>query len=337
MHFVAALDRNPRMRCVLGLSEGVVTGAADGYARMTGKPAATLLHLGPGLANGLANLHNARRANSPIINVVGDHAGYHLPLDAPLTSDIESLARPMSHWVGRASDAALIREVAAEAWSQAVSTPGIATLILPADAAWGNAGQQRATPSRQPQPAALDISRMGEAARALFAPEGVAILLGGARLAGACPGACRQDRGGDRCPHLRRDGKCAHGTWCRPRACGPYSVSRRPSGRVPRGCADADPGGARNRPSPSSPIPASLAGLPGPIVVSSRSRAGGTISRRYWRNWPNGSARAMPSRRCRPMRRMTSRRFRTDPSRRPRSRASWRQRCRTARSSAMNR
>lgn len=184
MHFVAALDRNPRMRCVLGLSEGVVTGAADGYARMTGKPAATLLHLGPGLANGLANLHNARRANSPIINVVGDHAGYHLPLDAPLTSDIESLARPMSHWVGRASDAALIREVATEAWSQAVSTPGIATLILPADAAWGNAGQQRATPSRQPQPVALDISRMGEAARALSAPEGVAILLGGRALQG---------------------------------------------------------------------------------------------------------------------------------------------------------
>lgn len=79
MHFVAALDRNPRMRCVLGLFEGVVTAAADGYARMTGKPAATLLHTGPGLANGLANLHNARRAFSPMINIVGDHASYHLP------------------------------------------------------------------------------------------------------------------------------------------------------------------------------------------------------------------------------------------------------------------
>ncbi|HWP13537.1 MAG TPA: thiamine pyrophosphate-binding protein, partial [Ramlibacter sp.] len=105
MHFVAALDRKPRMRCVLGLFEGVVTGAADGYARMAGKPAATLLHLGPGLANGLANLHNARRARSPMVNIVGDHATYHLKHDAPLTSDIESLARPMSDWVGRVKDA----------------------------------------------------------------------------------------------------------------------------------------------------------------------------------------------------------------------------------------
>ncbi|RUV13672.1 thiamine pyrophosphate-binding protein, partial [Mesorhizobium sp. M1A.F.Ca.IN.022.04.1.1] len=101
MHFVAALDRKPEMRCVLGLAEGVVTGAADGYARMTDRPAATLLHTGPGLANGLANIHNARRARVPMINIVGDHASYHLPLDAPLTSDIEGLAAPMSNWVRR--------------------------------------------------------------------------------------------------------------------------------------------------------------------------------------------------------------------------------------------
>ena len=113
MHFVAALDRKPQMRCVLGLFEGVVTGAADGYARITGKPAATLLHLGPGLANGLANLHNARRARSPIVNVVGEHATYHQQYDAPLTSDIESLARPMSHWVHRiASPEAVGRDTA---------------------------------------------------------------------------------------------------------------------------------------------------------------------------------------------------------------------------------
>jgi acetolactate synthase-1/2/3 large subunit len=99
MHFVAALDRKPQMRCILGLFEGVVTGAADGYARMADKPAATLMHLGPGLANGLANLHNARRACSPVVNIVGDHATYHLAYDAPLTSDIEGLARPMSGWV----------------------------------------------------------------------------------------------------------------------------------------------------------------------------------------------------------------------------------------------
>src|SRR5271156_2482293 len=99
MHFVAALDRFPGTHCVLGLFEGVVTGAADGYARMAGKPAATLLHCGPGLANGLANLHNARRAQSPIVNVVGQHATYHLRHDTPLTSDIEGTARPYSKWV----------------------------------------------------------------------------------------------------------------------------------------------------------------------------------------------------------------------------------------------
>ena len=103
MHFVAALDRKPQMRCVLGLFEGVVTGAADGYGRMTRTPAATLLHTGPGLANGLANLHNARRAHTPVLNLVGDHASYHLRFDAPLTSDIESLARPMSDFVRRIS------------------------------------------------------------------------------------------------------------------------------------------------------------------------------------------------------------------------------------------
>src|SRR5262245_64393539 len=99
MHFVAALDRVEGMRCVLGLFEGVVTGAADGYYRMLGRPASTLLHLGPGLANGLANLHNAKKANSGIVNIVGEHATYHIGFDAPLTSDIEGVAAPMSHWV----------------------------------------------------------------------------------------------------------------------------------------------------------------------------------------------------------------------------------------------
>ena len=99
MHFVAALDHVPGMRCVLGLFEGVVTGAADGYYRMAERPASTLLHLGPGLANGLANLHNARKAHSGIVNVVGDHAVHHIQHDAPLTSDIEGVARPMSDWV----------------------------------------------------------------------------------------------------------------------------------------------------------------------------------------------------------------------------------------------
>ncbi len=136
MHMVAALDRRPEIRCVLGLFEGVVTGAADGYARMAGKPAATLLHCGPGLANGLANLHNARRAATPMINIVGDHASYHLEYDAPLTTDIESLARPMSQWVRRVQDAETIAEDVDAACRAARGMPGVATLILPADAAW---------------------------------------------------------------------------------------------------------------------------------------------------------------------------------------------------------
>ena len=140
MHFVAALDIQAGMRGVLGLFEGVVTGAADGYARMAGKPACTLLHLGPGLANGLANLHNARRANSGVVNVVGEHATYHRALDAPLSSDIEGFAAPVSAWV-RVSESALeVAGDAAEAVRTAATPPGaIATLILPADTAWNDA------------------------------------------------------------------------------------------------------------------------------------------------------------------------------------------------------
>src|SRR5205823_8814709 len=101
MHMVAALDAVPQMRGVLCLFEGTATGAADGYGRMTGRPAAVLLHLGPGLANGLANLHNARRACTPLLAVVGDHATYHKQFDAPLESDIDALAGSVSAWVGR--------------------------------------------------------------------------------------------------------------------------------------------------------------------------------------------------------------------------------------------
>src|SRR5215211_4687122 len=105
MHFVAALDKVEGMRCVLALFEGVVTGAADGYWRMRERPAATLLHLGPGLGNGLANLHNAKKANSGIVNIVGEHASYHIKYDAPLTADIEGIARPVSHWVKTSAEA----------------------------------------------------------------------------------------------------------------------------------------------------------------------------------------------------------------------------------------
>jgi acetolactate synthase-1/2/3 large subunit len=140
MHFVAALDRVEGMRCVLGLFEGVVTGAADGYFRMKGTPASTLLHLGPGLANGLANLHNAKKANSGIVNIVGQHATYHIGYNAPLTSDIEGLARPMSAWVRTSPDAKSVAADGAAAIAAAKSSPPqIATLILPADTAWNEA------------------------------------------------------------------------------------------------------------------------------------------------------------------------------------------------------
>jgi acetolactate synthase-1/2/3 large subunit len=134
MHFVAALDSAPEMRGVLGLFEGVVTGAADGYGRIAGKPAATLLHLGPGLANGLANLHNARRGHTPVVNVIGDHATYHKQHDAPLESDIEPLSHWLHGWTRRSAHPAEVGADAAAAVAAALDPPGRnANLILPAD------------------------------------------------------------------------------------------------------------------------------------------------------------------------------------------------------------
>ena len=153
IHIVAALDRLPEMRCVLGLFEGVVTGAADGYARMAEKPACTLVHLGPGLANGLANLHNARRAQVPIINLVGQHATHHLHLDTPLTSDIEAIARPYSKWLRTSSASSGVGRDAAEAIIAARTAPGqIATLIVPADLAWSEGGAVAALPTLSAAP-----------------------------------------------------------------------------------------------------------------------------------------------------------------------------------------
>jgi acetolactate synthase-1/2/3 large subunit len=137
MHFVAALDDVPAMRGVLCLFEGVVTGAADGYGRVAGSPAATLLHLGPGLGNGLANLHNARRARTPVVNIVGDHATYHARFDAPLQSDIASIARPVSGWYRSTARADDVAADGADAVAAALGPPGcVATLVLPADASW---------------------------------------------------------------------------------------------------------------------------------------------------------------------------------------------------------
>lgn len=185
MHFVGALDRRLDMRCVLGLSETVVTGAADGYGRMAEKPAATLLHLGPGLANGLANLHNAKRAATPILNIVGDHAAYHLPYDAPLTSDIESFARPVSGWVGRAESADMIAVRTAEALTatRRGAEGQVSTLILPADTAWSEVS--RGTGSVRAQPVTSGIPSPDEieaACKALRGSEPVLIILGGDAL-----------------------------------------------------------------------------------------------------------------------------------------------------------
>src|SRR5947207_5779226 len=179
MHFVAALDRVEGMRCILGLFEGVVTGAADGYARMTGNPAATLLHLGPGMANGLANIHNANKASTPMVNIVGDHATYHRRYDAPLTTDIETAARPFSRWVRTSPDAKSVAADGAAAIAAARRPPGqIATLILPADTAW-NEGSGPAPVPPVAKPAAPTQAAIEEAARVLRSGEPTLILLTG--------------------------------------------------------------------------------------------------------------------------------------------------------------
>jgi acetolactate synthase I/II/III large subunit len=179
MHFVAALDAVPQMRGVLCLFEGVATGAADGYGRMTGGPAAVLLHLGPGLANGLANLHNARRAGTPLLVVVGDHATYHKRYDAPLESDIDALAGSVSGWVRRSARSADVAADAAEAVAAARISPGqVATLILPADVSWSDGAEPAAAlPLRPPPAVAGDAVR--SAAAALRGGEPCVILIGG--------------------------------------------------------------------------------------------------------------------------------------------------------------
>ena len=179
MHFVAALDRIPGMRCVLGLQENVVTGAADGYWRMTGKPAVTLLHCGPGLANGLANLHNARRARSGIVNCVGDQASYHRPFDAPLTADTEGLARSVSHWVRTSAKASEVGADAATAVHAARTSPGqIATLILPSDTCWDEGGMVADALPLHSVPQA-EMQAVRNAARVLRSKTNVLVLLGG--------------------------------------------------------------------------------------------------------------------------------------------------------------
>jgi acetolactate synthase-1/2/3 large subunit len=179
MHFVAALDSVPEMRAVLALFEGVATGAADGYARMADAPAATLLHLGPGLGNGLANLHNARRAKTPMVNIVGDHATYHTKYDAQLQSDIETVARNVSPWVRTSRSTAELAGDAVEAVATALGPPGqVATLILPADVSWSD-GAEPAGPRAAAAPASAPQETIEAVAQALRGRGKTALLLGG--------------------------------------------------------------------------------------------------------------------------------------------------------------
>jgi acetolactate synthase-1/2/3 large subunit len=182
MQFVSALDRVPEMRAVLGLQEGVCSGAADGYARMAGKPAATLLHLGPGLANALSNLHNARKALSPVVNIVGEHSTAHLKHDAPLTADIEAFAHPVSGWVRTLANAAQMGEAATAAVTAALGPPGkVATLIVPADFSWSEAGEPGVPAPRTPRPLP-GTEQLRAAASALRSGQKVGLLLGGGAL-----------------------------------------------------------------------------------------------------------------------------------------------------------
>jgi acetolactate synthase-1/2/3 large subunit len=182
LHLVGALEAVPQVRSVLGLFEGVCTGAADGYARMSGRPAMTLLHLGPGFANGIANLHNARRARAPVLSLIGDHATWHVANDPPLASDIESLARPVSKWV-RTSRAAkeLGADVAAAIAAARSPVPGVATLVIPADCAWDPA-PGAAAPVAPQAPRAVSRAAVDAAAKALRSGEPAILLLGGAAL-----------------------------------------------------------------------------------------------------------------------------------------------------------
>ncbi len=201
MHFLAALD-TPRMKSVLCLFEGVATGAADGWYRMRDKPASTLLHLGPGLANGLANIHNAKRASSGMVNIVGEHSLSHLKYDPPLHSDIEGLARPLSHWVRRIESADAIANDTAAAVEQANAHPGrIATLILPGDASWQEAGAAATIPKRARGAAkAPDATRIEAIAQVLRSGEPAILLLGNKATRGKA---------------LVQAGRIAAGTGCR--------------------------------------------------------------------------------------------------------------------------
>ena len=181
MHFVAALDEVEGMRCVLCLFEGVLSGAADGYARMARKPASTLLHLGPGLGNALANTHNAKKGHVPVVNIVGDHATYHLQYDAPLTADIEGIAGPVSHWVHTSKSPGEIARDGAEAVRQA-GIGKVATLMLPADVSWGDNPNGAEPAVAIEPPTSVPDSRIDEAVAKLTSGKNCMVMIGGREI-----------------------------------------------------------------------------------------------------------------------------------------------------------
>ena len=192
MQFVAAADRVDGMHCVLCLFEGVVSGAADGYSRMSDNPPATLLHLGPGLGNALANFHNAMRAGAPIVNIVGDHAISHKQYDAPLASDVAAYAKPVSAWIKESETAAQIEADTLEAITAAQQPPGqVATLIIPADCSWNQASVVSSQKAVKPTRPKVSDEVVKNVAKALRRQEPAALLLGnhalleeGGKLAG---------------------------------------------------------------------------------------------------------------------------------------------------------
>ena len=242
MHFVAALDTVPQMRGVLTLFEGIATGAADGYARIAGRPAAVLLHLGPGLGNGLANLHNARRARVPMVVVVGDHATYHKKYDAPLESDIDALAGSVSGWVHRTSDTADVAADTAEAIAETLANNQISTLILPADTSWTDGAGLGEKSPRQPKQPDVDADAVETAAAVLRSDEPTVLLIGGDATRGAGLGGGRTNRRGNRNPLVLRDISDAAGAWGRDPGGRPDPVFRRGRGGPTRGHQTSDPG-----------------------------------------------------------------------------------------------
>ena len=261
MHFVAALDAVPEMHSVLALFEGVATGAADGYGRMADRPAATLLHLGPGLGNGLANLHNARKAHTPVVNIVGDHATYHKQYDAQLESDIETVARNVSSFIRWSAKTAEVGGDAADAVAAAFGPPGqVATLILPADVSWSEGGEPvGAEARRRPRRPSSDDAIRAIAA-ALRSGEPAVLLVGGTACREPALAARPRDRRHDRRQAPVRDVPGPHRARRRPRPGRPHRVPRRVRRRCSStGCATSCSSTPRRR-CRSSRIPTRRAG-----------------------------------------------------------------------------